>query len=1253
MVEQDLSVDVDAAPAARDAIESQSKRLGDYLVPREIGRDGMGVVYEAEQVSLGRRVALKVLPHHVAHDTKALERFRREAKSAARLHHTNIVPVFEVGQDGETAYYAMQFIQGQGLDQIIDELGRLRDHGRNGAEVSPGPTVTAASTDPGEPTLSRVAGLLLTGRLAAAAAMPFPGDTFAPAGPAATEELDPDKNVPLGSAVASPDGLDLHAPPRLPASAVLPGGAEITTTALSGRRLPFFRSVGQIGRQAAQGLAYANSRRVIHRDIKPSNLLLDHAGVVWITDFGLAKGEDEGLSQSGDILGTLRYMAPERFRGEGDARADIYGLGLTLYELLTLRPAFDTSDRLTLIERIKTEEPARPRSLDGRIPRDLETIVLKAIDKDPRARYQSAEAMGGDLGRFLADEPIRARQISLAERYWRWAQRNREIAVLGAVLSVVLVLATVGALLVARRFARAAQEERSLRHDVEKAREVARRQGEEAIAARDEANARERSERWERYRSNIAEASAAQQLQNSSTGERALEAAPKEYRNWEWRHLHSLLDGASLVLPVPEIAGQRLRISPDAQQIAVGSTRGEVHLFDAATGRPGPVLRGNAGRVAVPQELVCTLEYSPDSRQLASGATDGTIRVWDPATGRQQLVLRGEWLPRPRYSSDGKRIASNEVSIEAKRSRCRLWDATTGQAIAFLGEGLESWSVVAFSPDGKRVVAAAGEFVRMYDADTGRQLSVLGPRASQIDKILFSPDGKHFVVTQSDGTTRGWLRDGDTGKVVADLAMSGARAVAFSADGSRLATSDRYPDNYVRLWETSSGKLIRAMSGHTNEVFHLAFSPDGKRLASASLDQTGRLWDGETGREIMVLRGHTGAIRGGATFGLGGTRLVTASDDHTLRLWDAGSGDLITVLRGHGGIVWEPAFTPDGARLISPSDDGTVRVWDMKLAERNGVLRGHTGFVYDVAFRPDGREVASAAWDRTVRLWDPDTGRQTGLLRHDTEVNTAVARGIESDFMSAVAYSPDGGRVATANRDLGVALWKAANAEREHTWPGSTGTWNLDGRVAFSPDGTLVAAGSLAGPVRLWEVATKERVAELSGHEGGSGEVAFAPDGATLASVGLDGTIRLWDVATRKAVAVLRGHTAMLTRVAYSPDGGLLASGAEDSTVRLWDSRTRAALATINVGSIVYGVAFSPDGTRLALGCADTTIGLIDVATRQEVAGLRGHTAYVHAVAWSPDGTRLISGSGDYTVRVWDSLSIQARARASQGKATR
>jgi WD40 repeat protein len=1010
--------------------------------------------------------------------------------------------------------------------------------------------------------------------------------------------------------------------------------------------------VAQIGRQAAQGLAYAHASGIVHRDIKPSNLLLDHAGIVWITDFGLAKADDVGLTRSGDLLGTFRYMAPERFRGEGDARADIYALGLTLYELVTLRPGFNSPDQLELIEQIKTEEPRKPGAIDARIPRDLETIILKAIDKDPKARYQSAEAMAEDLRRFLADEPIQARQVNATERCWRLARRNPALAVLGGVLASVLMLATVISIVAAGRFARLAADRRTVASKERSARL-------EAEQARSEASTREQAERWGRYRSNIAEASAAQQLQNSSTGERALEAAPEEYRNWEWRHFHSLLDGARLVVPVPGIHMYTLRVSPDSRQIAVGTHRGEVHVFDAATGQPGTVLRGHASAVA-------SLEYSPDGLQLASGARDGTLRIWDPATGRLRFVLRGGGPPHLlplRYSPDGTRIATSEPSTEPQSAVYRLWDARTGQQIAILGEGghFDEFNVaVAFRPDGKRVVAAAGKSIRIYDPDTGRRLSELRLQGEPLDRILFSPDGKRFFVARPGDTTPPQLRDGETGEVVADLSRvnSPAWALAFNAQGSRLAMSGHYLDCDVRLWDVSSGRLIRSMSGHTNMVDRLAFNLDGTRLASASLDQTGRLWDGETGRQIAVLRGHTGPINGHATFGPDGTRLVTASDDRTLRLWDAGSGDLITVLRGHRHRVGPPSFTRDGSRLISPSEDGTVRVWDMKMAERNGVLRGHTSFVYDVAFRPDGEEVASVAWDGTVRLWDPASGRQTGLVRGDAGPATTEALrpastpNQDADIMSAVAYSPDGTRLAAANRGLGVMLWKAAGAGREHTWPGSTGAWNMDGRFAFSPDGTLVAAASEAGPVHLWDAATKELVAELSGHEGGSGDVAFAPGGATLASTGLDGTIRLWDVAMRRGVAVLRGHNAKVNRVAHSPDGGLIASGSDDATVRLWDSRSHAPLSTLDVGSTVFGVAFNPDGTRLALGCADTTIRVIDVARCEQVVELRGHTDYVHAVAWSPDGTRLVSGSGDYTVRIWDSLSVQARARATQGMPT-
>ncbi len=402
MIERDLSIDQEPGldptkePDLAGPKPGDSRLLADYRIVREIGRGGMGLVYEAEQISLGRRVALKMLPRHVLRDHKALQRFHREAKAAARLHHTNIVPVFEVGQEGEHAFYTMQFITGQVLDQVIEELARLRsrvDRGplENGVDgptdaVSTMRSLHTAVAGLRPPRLGQVAESLLDGRLATGAIKSAAGGTEQIIEQATTEPLE----------LASPR------------SAVLPGGTALSRVESSSRRQPFFRSVAQIGRQVAQGLSHAHSRGIVHRDIKPSNLLLDTAGVVWITDFGLAKAEEDGLTVTGDILGTLRYMAPERFSGAGDARSDVYSLGLTLYELLALRPAFEMSDRLRLIEEIKSTDPRRLRLIDGRIPRDLETIVRKAIDKGPARRYSSAEAMAEDLRRFLDNEPIRA-----------------------------------------------------------------------------------------------------------------------------------------------------------------------------------------------------------------------------------------------------------------------------------------------------------------------------------------------------------------------------------------------------------------------------------------------------------------------------------------------------------------------------------------------------------------------------------------------------------------------------------------------------------------------------------------------------------------------------------------------------------------------------------------------------------------------------------------------------------------------------
>ncbi len=357
-------------------------------------------------------MALKVLPGKLAGDAKSRARFDREARAAARMHHTNIVPVFDVGQDDGYTFYAMQMIHGQGLDVVIDDLKQLRDQSASPAPAADGDDDGKA---PGKPSL---AASLILGR--------FEQEDLA-AGSSS------DSQASLGEETEHYQG-------STPSSAVLPGQSDLSS-AQSNRRA-YYRSIAQIGLQTASALSYAHARGVVHRDIKPSNLLLDAAGVVWVTDFGLAKTADLGVTQTGDILGTIRYMSPERFRGQCDARADVYGLGMTLYELLLLKPAFASPDRVALIEQIRHVEPRSPRSIDTRLPRDLETIVLKSIDKDPKRRYQSADELVEDLQHFVAGEPIKARRIWLAERLARWIARNPAVASLLAAVFVVMAAGT-------------------------------------------------------------------------------------------------------------------------------------------------------------------------------------------------------------------------------------------------------------------------------------------------------------------------------------------------------------------------------------------------------------------------------------------------------------------------------------------------------------------------------------------------------------------------------------------------------------------------------------------------------------------------------------------------------------------------------------------------------------------------------------------------------------------------------------------
>ena len=413
------------------------RQLGDYRLLGEIGRGGMGIVYEAEQISLGRHVAVKVLPKQALLDERHLRRFEREAQTAAKLHHTNIVPVFGVGQQEGFHYIVMQFIPGVGLDEVLLALRRLLFDSDVDATVaglnSSGAHRVSHANHNAKALLKGDFGELPPGQLSSS----FVRKEIL-SGPATADVRVSSTGMATKTVEFSTDDLEATDEASEPQQ-------DDESERLQDLGTEYYLSVARVGEQVADALSYAHEQGTLHRDIKPGNLLLDSAGTVWVADFGLAKlAEQDNVSRTGDIVGTLSYIPPESFSGPTDARGDIYSLGLSLFELLTLRPAFFGRDRGKLVREITEGQLPKLSKLNPNIPRDLETIVLKAVALRPEDRYATAVEFANDLNSFLNDRPIRARRMSVPERLARWYRRNKLVAALSAaVLSLLIVLTIV------------------------------------------------------------------------------------------------------------------------------------------------------------------------------------------------------------------------------------------------------------------------------------------------------------------------------------------------------------------------------------------------------------------------------------------------------------------------------------------------------------------------------------------------------------------------------------------------------------------------------------------------------------------------------------------------------------------------------------------------------------------------------------------------------------------------------------------
>jgi WD40 repeat protein/serine/threonine protein kinase len=1150
------------------------RQVGDYRILREVGRGGMGVVYEAEQVSLGRRVALKVLPRHVAQDYKTLARFRREARSAAQLHHTNIVPVFEVGKGGDVSYFAMQFIQGQGLDVVIEELRRLKEGAhppdgsrkvqRPGVVIPSGPTAAAPSPSR---QVSRMAELLLTGLFA-----PWsPGGESRETTAALADHLERDEVIALPA--SDPALVTLSSPSS---SVVLPGGSQLS--AAEPGRWMYFRSVAQIGRQVAGGLAYAHARGIVHRDIKPSNLLLDTEGVVWISDFGLAKASDDDLTQTGDILGTVRYMAPERFQGEGDGRADVYALGLTLYELLTLRPAFDSSNRLKLIEQVKTEEPKRPRALDTQIPLDLETIVLKAIDKDPKVRYPTAAVMAEDLQRFLDDRPILARRTSYLESCVRWSRRNPGVAVLSGALLLAILAGTFLSWVLAIKSRVEANRALGAEGRAREAEGIAKAESARTRRLLYDADMRLAAEVWESEDGSPRTVRDLLEAHHSAPG-------LEELREFSWRYQWNLLNHGSVafrghkgkVLAGLAIEGllitldselvlrhwdrglrrvtftKRLDSLPDinprafASQgriLALGSKSGAVLLLDAATGREIRLLQTPS-----PVALVA---FSYDSALIATLGTDLKARIWEVASGRLRATTKLlEIIPYWRdkvarhagLSADGKTLV---LADHLLWNNLTVHDVATGELKSTLPNPGVGIQCVACSPDGR--TAAWGDFagrVGLFDVSLGQPIGE--PRIVHTDRVYqlaFSPDGRYLATGGGDGQVtiqdvagrqRARHFKGHVGPIT---------SLAFSSNGTDLISGGQ--DGSTRVWDLTAYAKPRQLATADENVIDVAFSPDGRVLATGDL--TARLWDPRTGRLIRTFPGPPFAASLRVAFSPDGRMLATGGNDSRVTLWEVETGRELRLLDG---------------RNTEPSV--------MVTADRP---------VGSLAFSPDGELFAAGfgqpSWlsraDRPQKLkvWQLSSGREIRVL----EVNNHVR---------SLTFSPDGRRLAAACRDNSVSVWDV-ETWRETVWANAPPTSSVTAdsanqawSVAFSADGTLLAAGFADGTVVLFDTATGSLSRTLVGHASQVFRLAFSPDGKTLASASNDKTAKLWDFQSGRELRTLRGHTLNLTSLAWAPDGDTLATAAEDRTVQLWDAASPLEVALEKGDTRAFDDLFSRD----------------------------------------------------------------------------
>lgn len=1006
--------------------------LGDFRIVREIGRGGMGVVYEAEQISLRRMVALKILPHVAFLDEGRLTRFELEARTAATLEHPHIVPIYSVGCEQNVHYYAMQLIRGASLAELYAQ--RASAVGESTAEQ-------AVET----------------------------------AGPLSTIDRPQTENC---SAPSYSFGASRSQSER------------------------YFNKVAEWGRQAAEAIHFSHERGVVHRDIKPANLIIDSAEKLWITDFGLARLHDEaGVTCTGDLIGTLQYISPERLQGDpgADRLGDVYALGVTLYEMLSLQPAFEGGDRPAMLRRIIERDPRPLRQVDPWVPADLETIVAKAVEKEPSSRYLSAGELAADLHRYLSNQPILAKRANLAERALKWARRHKTLAHASLIFGGLLIALLGIALLIIQRSLR---ETADLLYMAD------------VSAAYSE---------WGRGEVADARASLAAHIPSAWEVDR---------RGLEWQLLQEAatppehLELLGHVGPVNEIA-----VFPDRDRLASVGADGTFRIWELATGK---LLR----TVKVCDEPLSSVAISEDGKLAAVGSTVVYLCDLDD-DGAISEVLRNDFtFESLAFSPDSQTLFAGARYQEVVK--LSLTDRTTKilpstARIETLGISTDGALLVPNRREGYAGSAVGViQFVDPTTMEVLRELdaSIDARHRGQLTVAKASICGRYVLAGEKYDSTA-YLFESESGKRVAQTPVSRDRLtdVAIAPDGSFIGVGYRDGVFEVFLVQLLGDDVVinarpRIVRAHEGELLSMEFI-DARLLATAGTDGAIRLW--------KLPRFQPKSLKCGAA-GLTGVSL-SPNGEYLAYTSHNGYG-VVRVVDGTTTFRWrQPGAAFQDPVWASHSDQFSIVAWDeaaLVTVSSTGAKARTTQLrerPEEIAYSPHGRELALVG---RAHLSILDT--QTGVETFSTQLGPASTL--------AVGYSIDGEMLAIGDETGGVTLLRLPNYQQVARFKARGET----DAVCFSPDNRYLASGHRDGAIRLWDLRKKQLDAELRGHEVGVADVIFSNDGLTLVSASQNGIIRSWSVKHGRLFGVIfdpgwEGASAGPCRLDLTRAGDLLAVG--------------------------------------------------------------------------------------------------------------